>query len=35
MYCWLQFSRICIHVSGSKELHMEHVIDGNISCPKN
>ena len=32
--CWLQFRRTSIHASGSKELHMEHVIDGYLSCPK-
>ena len=33
--CWLQFRRTCIHVFGFKKLHMRHVIDGYVSCPKN
>ena len=35
MCCCLHFSSICIHVSGSRELHIEHVIEGYASLPKN
>ena len=35
MWCCLHFRSTCSHVSGSRELHMRHVIDGKASLPKN
>ena len=35
MWCWLHFRSTCSHVSASGELHIGHVIDGNLSMPKN
>ena len=30
MWCCLHFRSTCSHVSGSRELHMGHVIDGRL-----
>ena len=35
MWCWLHFNSTCSHVSASGELHIGHVLDGNLSMPKN
>ncbi len=35
MWCWLHFRSTWSHVSASKELQIGHVIDGNLSMPKN
>jgi hypothetical protein len=35
MWCWLHFRSTCSHVSVSRELHIGHVIDGNLWMPKN
>ena len=35
MCCCGHVSNTCSHVSGSRELQMRHVIDGNLSLPKN
>ena len=35
MWCCLHFRSTCSHVSGSRELHMGHVIDGKASLLKN
>ena len=35
IFCWLHFSSTCSQVSGSFELHMGHVIEGYLWCPKN
>jgi hypothetical protein len=35
MWCWLHFKSTCSHVFASWELHIGHVIDGNLSMPKN
>jgi hypothetical protein len=35
IWCWLHFNSTCSHVSASGELQIEHVVDGNLSMPKN
>ena len=35
MWCCLHFRSTCSHVSGSRELHIGHVIDRKVSLPKN
>ena len=35
MWCCLHFRSMCNHVFGSKELHIKHVFEGNVSLPKN
>ena len=35
MLCCLHFRSTCSHVSGSSELHIEHVIEGKASLLKN
>jgi hypothetical protein len=35
MWWWLHFKSTCSHVSASHELHIGHVIEGNLSMPKN
>ena len=35
MWCWLHFNSTCSHVSASCELQIGHVVDGNLSLPKN